>query len=128
VVWYLDTSAFLKLIVTEPETSAMRAWIAGAGPCWSSQLLRTEAMRAAERLGINEQAVTEALDTVSLVVPGTSTFLTAGRLRPPALRSLDALHLATALEIGHDIEGLVTYNTRMVEGARTASIAVLSPR
>ena len=128
MVWYLDSSAFLKLIVLEQETPALRAWIAGVAPCWSSQLLRTEALRAAQRLGVDERAVTDALDTVSLVAPGSSTFLIAGRLKLPALRSLDALHLATALEIGNDLEGLVTYDARMVGGARTASIAVLSPR
>lgn len=126
MVWYLDTSAFLKLVVAEKETTAMRAWMAGNGPCWSSQLLRTEALRAASRLGLDEQIATEALDAVSLVVPGPSTFLAAGRMKPSTLRSLDALHLATALELGDDLQGLVTYDTRMIAGAELASIAVIT--
>ena len=127
MVWYIDTSAFLKLVVAEQESSAMRMWMAGSGPCWSSQLLRTEALRAGNRLGIEEEVVAETLDVVSLVAPGSSTFLAAGRLRPASLRSLDALHLATALELGNDLQGLATYDARMIEGAEVASIAVVTP-
>jgi predicted nucleic acid-binding protein len=128
VVWYLDTSAFLKLVVSEVESPAMRAWMIDSGPCWSSQLLRTEALRAGDRLGVAEEIVARALATVSLVTPGPLTFLTAGRLRPAALRSLDALHLATALELGDDLQGLVTYDARMIEGARMASMILVTPK
>jgi predicted nucleic acid-binding protein len=127
VVWYLDTSAFLKLVVAENESAAMRSWMARAGQCWSSQLLRTEALRAADRLGVDEEVVAELLDAVSLVLPAASTFLTAGRLQPSTLRSVDALHLATALELGDDLEGLVTYDARMVAGAEALAVAVVAP-
>jgi predicted nucleic acid-binding protein len=129
VVWYLDTSAFLKLIVAEDESAAMRTWMARSGPCWSSQLLCTEALRVADRLGVGvgDGAVTRALDAVSLVVPGPATFLAAGRLKPSTLRSLDALHLAAALELGDDLQGLVTYDARMIEGAQAASLVVVTP-
>jgi predicted nucleic acid-binding protein len=127
MVWYLDTSALLKLVVAENESAAMRSWMARAGPCWSSQLLCTEALRAADRLGVDEEVVAELLDAVSLVVPAASTFLTAGRLQPSTLRSLDALHLATALELGDDLEGLVTYDARMVAGAEALAVTVVAP-
>jgi predicted nucleic acid-binding protein len=127
VVWYLDTSAFLKLIVAEPETPAMRTWLSTGQPCWSSQLLRTEALRAASRLGIDEQVASQALEVVSLITPSPSTFLSAGRFRPLVLRSLDAIHLAAALELGQDLDGLVTYDARVEAGARVASIRVLRP-
>jgi uncharacterized protein len=126
-VFYLDTSAFLKLVVFEPESVAMRPWMASSGPCWSSQLLRAEAMRAARRLGVDTAMVNQALDVVSLVTPAPSTFLLAGRLEPPQLRTLDALHLAAALELGDDLDGLVTFDTRMIEGAQAAGIAVVTP-
>lgn len=128
MVWYLDTSAFLKLVVAEEASTAMRRWFARAGPCWSSYLLRTEALRSATRLGIEHQAVADALDAVSLVLPAASTFLAAANLGPPALRSLDALHLATALELADDLQGLVSYDARMVEGADTCAIPVVTPR
>ena len=90
-------------------------------------MLRTEALRAAARLGLDDTVVDEALDTVSLVLPSVATFATAGRLRPRDLRSLDALHLATALEIGADLEGVVTYDTRMIRAAAMAELHVVTP-
>lgn len=127
MVCYVDTSAFLKLVVAEDESDAMQVWCAGHGPKWSSQFLLSEALRAGKRLAIPEDAMLEALDAVSLVLPSAATFAAAGRLEPARLRALDALHLATALEIGADLEGLVTYDSRMTEGARAASIPVVSP-
>lgn len=62
MVWYLDTSAFLKLVVAEAESSAIRVWVADHGPVWSSQLLRTEALRAATPLEIDEDLVENALE------------------------------------------------------------------
>ena len=126
-MFYLDTSAFLKLVVSEPESTAMRGWMASSGPCWSSQLLRSEAMRAARRLGVDTAMVNQALDVVSLVTPTPSTFLLAGSLEPPQLRTLDALHLAAALELGDDLDALVTYDTKMIDGAQTARIDVVTP-
>jgi len=127
VAWYLDTSAFLKLVVAERESDAVRSWLIDHGPAWSSQLIRTEALRAAARLGVDEEVVENALDTVTLVLPAASTFRSAGVLPPPTLRSLDALHLATAFELGEDLEGLVTYDERMADAAATAAITVVSP-
>lgn len=127
MVWYLDTSALLKLITVEEETTALRAWFSSQDGIWSSQLLYTEALRAAARLGIGTDLVEDALDIISLVLPSVTTFSTAGRLQPPALRSLDAIHLATALELGDDLEGLVAYDARLVEAARAVSIEVVTP-
>lgn len=126
-MWYLDTSAFLKLVVVEEESAAMRSWFETGGPCWSSQLLATEALRAGARLGISPEVTQQALDTVSLVLPSATTFRTAGGLGPSRLRALDSLHLATALEIGDDLDGIVTYDTRIAQGARASSINVLTP-
>jgi predicted nucleic acid-binding protein len=84
-------------------------------------------LRAAARLGIEETVVEEALDTVSLVLPSVTTFATAGRIQPRDLRSLDTLHLATALEIGEDLEGVVTYDERMISAASVADINVVTP-
>lgn len=127
MAWYLDTSAFLKLLIAEPESAALRAWLHHNERVCSSQLLRTEALRAASRLDLEHRSVEAALETVSLVLPANATFAAAGRLAPVALRSLDALHLATALELGPDLEGLVTYDHRMADGARALSVEVASP-
>jgi uncharacterized protein len=127
VVWYLDTSAFLKLIVDEESSSAMRNWYTANDQVWSSQLLYTEASRAAQRLQIELQLVQEALDTVTLILPSAATYASAGRLEPHGLRSLDALHLASAIEIGSDLDGIVVYDQRLADAARDTSIEVVSP-
>ena len=58
---------------------------------------------------------------------GERVFEQAGLLNPPALRSLDAIHLATALDLGHDLEGIVTYDTRLAEAAVHNGVTVVSP-
>ena len=73
-MFHLDTSAFLKLVVAEDDSQAMRAWFNAHGPCWSSQLLSTEALRAGARLGFSVSSVEQALDTVSLILPGVVTY------------------------------------------------------
>jgi uncharacterized protein len=127
VVWYLDTSAFLKLITTENNSSAMRKWFSSHDAVWSSQLLHTEALRAGNRLGIDIDIVEDALESVSMVLPSVATFYTAGRLSPMSLRSLDALHLATAMEIGGDLEAFIAYDDRLIGAARASSLRVLTP-
>nr|MDA8262743.1 VapC toxin family PIN domain ribonuclease [Actinomycetota bacterium] len=87
MVWYLDTSAFLKLITTERESDAMREWFSSHDSVWSSQLLHTEALRAGSRLGIDADVIEDALETVSLVMPSATTFFVAGQLPSPSLRS-----------------------------------------
>ncbi len=106
----------------------MRSWYGSHNSIWSSQLLRTEALRAGARLGIGSDIIEDALETVSLVLPSPSTFSAAGRLLPMALRSFDALHLATAVEIGADLQGMVAYDERLIEATRARGIAVYSPR
>ncbi len=128
MIWYLDTSAFLKVVVAEAESPALRRWFARQDEVWSSSLLQTEALRAGARLGLASDVVEEALETITLVLPTASTFYVAGQLGPSTLRSLDALHLATALELGSDLAGVVTYDERLVEAASLASVAVLAPR
>jgi predicted nucleic acid-binding protein len=127
-MWYLDASAFLKLLVLEDESEAMRHWIAEHAPAWSSQLLLTEAMRSAPRLDLDRGVVLQALETVSLMMPSAQTFFVAGQLGPASLRTLDALHLASALELGSDLDGLVTYDDRLATAARASEIEVLAPR
>lgn len=128
MVWYLDTSAFLKLVALEDETPRLRAWFTSHEGFWSSQLLHTEAMRSAARLGLDAEVVEEVLEAVSLVLPSVTTFATTAHLQPWTLRSLGAVHLATAMEIGDHLEGIVVYDERLSEAARAASLVVVAPR
>jgi predicted nucleic acid-binding protein len=68
------------------------------------------------------------LESVTLVEVTTAVFEEAGRLDPPTLRSLDALHLAAALDLGDDLEGVVTYDERLAEAAMSNGVAVVAPR
>ncbi|MBA2495818.1 MAG: type II toxin-antitoxin system VapC family toxin [Acidimicrobiia bacterium] len=123
---YLDTSAFLKLIVDEAHSPDLRRALSGLTP-WSSVLLDVEAHRAGRRLGLDAWDVAEALDAVSLISPSESTFATARTLGPDTLRTLDALHLATALELGADLEAVVAYDRRLAQGCDETDIAVVTP-
>lgn len=127
LVWYLDTSAFLKLIVDEQSSTALRTWTSTHDRLWSSQLLRTEALRAAQHLELDVGSIEEALESISLVLPTVGTYASAGHLQPRGLRSLDALHLASALEIGADLDGIVVYDQRLSLAAQEMSIEVVSP-
>ncbi len=68
------------------------------------------------------------LDAVTLVQITTAVFTAAGRLDPPALRSLDAVHLAAALDLGDELDGLVTYDVRLAEAAKANGVAVVTPQ
>ncbi len=70
----------------------------------------------------------EVLDAVTLLHVTPGLFEDAGRLDPSGLRSLDAIHLAAALDLGDDLDGLVTYDDRMKEAAATNGVAVVAPR
>lgn len=126
-VLYLDTSAFLKLLVAEQHSAALRRALAAA-ELWSSILLDVEAHRAARRLGVQEAAVVTALDTVSLVIPSETTYAAARTIGSDDLRTLDALHLATAQELGADLEAVVTYDRRLAAGCEALGLRVLAPR
>ena len=126
-MYYLDTSAFLKLVIDEPETAAMQEFAREHDELWSSQLLVTEALRSGARLGSPDEAVLSALEFVSLVLPSSVTFFSAGGAEPSDLRSLDAIHLATALEMEEDLTAMVTYDRRLHVACSRHGITALSP-
>lgn len=117
---YLDSSAFVKLAVDEPETAALRALVAERGSRRvSSALLRTESLRAVRHLGADALAtVREGLRRVDLVGIDDRVLDAAGTLEPRVLRTLDAIHVATAMAVGDDLDVIVTYDERMIEAAR----------
>ncbi len=126
---YLDTSALLKLVVSEPETVALRAWLSESdrSPV-ASDLARTELVRAVPRAAPDHALQARAvLDSITLTEVTTALFEEAGRLDPTTLRSLDAIHLAAALDLGDDLDGLVTYDDRLAEAARLHGIVVTTP-
>lgn len=126
---YIDTSALVKLVVHEAETAALRSWFAQTERgAVSSDLARAELMRAVRRASPQRVVVARAaLDSLTLIEATTAIFESAGRLEPPLLRTLDALHLATALDLGDELQGFVTYDERLADAARAHGLAVVAP-
>lgn len=126
--WYLDTSAALKLILREAESEALIAAIATARPTLAASfLLETELRRAVHRVPeLAQPLVTSLLDRVDLYEMSSGILRQAGLLPGEHLRSLDALHLATAIAIGAD--DVLTYDQRFAEAAGQAGMTVIAPQ
>lgn len=125
---YLDSSAVVKLVVAEPESSALRAHLRRRRPLVSSALARTELLRAL--LPAGEIAVSRGRDVLrrlDLVRINDRILEAAGTLEPAHVRSLDAIHLATAQLLGADLGHVVTYDDRMADAARQLGLKTASP-
>ena len=124
---YLDSSALVKLVVVEPESAALESWLGARTDLSSCALSRTEVRRAVRPSGPDAVArATRLLATTALVQLDDALFDRAGDLEPP-LRSLDAIHLAAALELGDELETVVTYDARMTKAARALGLPVVAP-
>lgn len=125
---YLDSSAIVKLAVEEPESSALRRYLRRRKPLVSSALARAEIARAL--LPIGEAAVGRGHDVLSrleLIRISDRILAAAGALLPEELRTLDAIHLATAQQLGGDLQQLITYDGRMLEAARILGYRINAP-
>lgn len=130
MAYYLDTSAAVKLVLHEAGSAALGTWVsAHAEEIVASDLLRTELLRATRRgAPAHMRRARSVLDSVTLVSLSSSTFERAAELDPPSLRSLDALHLAAALELGDELDGIVCYDDRLASSAALHGIAAIAPR
>lgn len=126
---YIDSSALLKLIVREDETSALEADLAERDGLVTSALAVVECRRALRRAGPKRllQQADEVFDSVYVVELTRPILERAAALEPALLRSLDAIHVATALSVGEPGLELLTYDDRMAEGARAGGLRVLQP-
>lgn len=129
MIAYIDSSALVKLVSLETETDALLEWITDHQPTlFGSELLRTEVIRAVRRFDPRAlEAAKELLRTVNLLAMPSSTFARAGELDPQILRTLDALHLASALDLGDDLDVLVTYDDRLTEACAIHGVRVVAP-
>lgn len=126
---YLDSSALVKLVVPEPESEALRAEIAHWDRHVSSALVRTELVRACARVGVAARRVAErVIASLDLLAVDDAILDAAARLKPLELRTLDAVHVASAQTLGAALGGLVAYDTRLLEGARAAKLPAIVPR
>ena len=127
-VTYLDSSAIVKLAVEEPESAALRRHLRRRRPLVSSALARTEVLRAL--LPAGERAVgagRAVLADLHLARLNDRVLSDAAVLEPIELRSLDAIHLATAQRFGAELAQLVTYDERMITAGRGMGIRTATP-
>ena len=127
-VWYIDSSALVKLVASEPETPALSAFLTDRQPLTCSALARTEVNRAVLPLGERfAKQASQVLARIELIRITNEVLSNAGRLEPKSLRSLDAIHLATAALLGGTLSGLITYDRRMTEAAESLGWDVHAP-
>jgi len=129
-LYYLDSSALVKLVRAEPESAALTAFTAAA-ELVSCELALTELPRAIRRAvpddpsSLLDQAG-EVLDTVALLPLDRPLLLAAGSFTEPTLRALDAIHVAAAIDAS-PIDAFVSYDERQSAAARLAGLATVTP-
>jgi hypothetical protein len=127
---YLDSSALLKLILPERETTALEKELQ-RWPDWlSSALAAVECRRALRRIHAPATVIDRAscvLEMTTLLRLDEAVLRLAEHVGPPTLRSLDAIHLASALSIGDVPEAFITYDDRLAAAAQRAKLHVIQP-
>jgi predicted nucleic acid-binding protein len=124
---YVDSSALVKLVLDERDAAPMRRWYVEADRVVTSHVGAIETRRAVARKVVVSGHVDAVLRSVSIVLLSPAIGLLAASLAPATLRTLDAIHLATALEIGPELDAFVTYDGRLAAAAREAGLPVVQP-
>lgn len=133
-LFYADASALVKLVRDEPESDVLRAFLVDADLV-SSELVLTEVPRAIRRAAARDPRLAldlltaragDLIDAVALLPLDRALLLAAGAFAEPALRALDAIHIASATDL-LPLNGFVTYDERQAAAARLAGLRTLSP-
>lgn len=127
---YLDSSALLKLLFQEPESEALSSWLAVQPdlPKLTSQLSVIEVVRVCRRLDASQEPAARSLLAGLDMMPVSSAVVDlATRVGTSSLRSLDAIHLATALLVRDGLAALVAYDHRLLEAAKAEELPVMTP-
>lgn len=124
---YLDSSAIVKLVAREVGTAELVQTVRADPEVVSSALAWTEVVRAVRRSGGRPARAEAVLERIAVVPIDDGIIRSASRLLPTALRTLDAIHLATALSLEADLAALVTYDERLAGAARGAGLEVRAP-
>lgn len=133
-LFYLDASALVKLVREEPESTGLRAYLDEADLV-SSELVLTEVPRAVRRATAHDpglpaelliERTAELLEAVALLPLDRPLLAAAGALAEPALRALDAIHVAAAIDLA-PIDAFVSYDERQSAAARLAGLRTAAP-
>jgi len=127
---YADTSALVKLVVNEPESAALVRYLGESNlQLTSNEISEVELLRAVAR--VDRDLLPEASDLLErmILLPLTRAVRArAARIPPVSVRSLDAIHLATAIEIQAHLRHFMSYDNRFLDAARAAGFDVVSPQ
>ena len=127
---YLDSSALVKLVLSEPESAALAGWLAERAdiPLASSIVHRTEVSRAVWRANPSQLPRSyRQMRGVEIIALSRVIAESAGTVTPHGLRSMDAIHLASALAIRNDLDAFVAYDKRLLAAAQDAGLPTASP-
>jgi predicted nucleic acid-binding protein len=133
-LFYADASALVKLVRDEPESDRLRTFLADADLV-SCELVLTEIPRAIRRATAHDPRLDldrlmaragEVVDALGLLPLERVLLLAAGALSEPALRALDAIHVAAAVDLA-PVDAFVTYDERQAAAARLAGLRTMSP-
>lgn len=133
-LFYLDASALVKLVREEPESTGLRAYLDEADLV-SSELVLTEVPRAVRRATTHDpelpaelliERTAELLEAVALLPLDRPLLAAAGALAEPALRALDAIHVAAAIDLA-PIDAFISYDERQSAAARLAGLRTAAP-
>lgn len=128
---YVDASALVKLVVTEPESEALLAALSGREDLVTSAVAMVEVVRAARRVATSQALIDRARDVtraVHLLAVDRQVLDRAAELEPVTLRALDTIHLASAQSLEEDLEAMVVYDRRLADAAKSFGLRVLAPR
>jgi uncharacterized protein len=126
-VRYLDSSAIVKLVVREPETARLVEALRADPEVVSSHVAWTEVVIATRRAGRSTARAERILDGIALVPIDEAILREAATLGAKDLRTLDAIHLATAISLRPDVRTMITYDIRQSQAASALGLAVLTP-
>lgn len=133
-LYYLDSSALVKLVRDEPESDALRTFLSD-DDLVSCEVVVTEVPRAIRRAAADDPGLplevlisraSDLVDVVALLPVDRALLAAAGALAEPALRALDAIHITAAVELS-PIDAFVGYDERESAVARLAGLRTVSP-
>ena len=126
-VAYVDASALTKLVADEPDSVAMRTWYIENEHVLCSRIGIVETRRAVARYRHDPAHLDTILRSVEVVEFDVDVARQAAAIRPLSLRTLDAIHLASAARLGGVVDAFVTYDDRLAAAARAAGLPVVRP-
>lgn len=124
---YLDASAIVKLVVAEAESTAMYRWFVEAERVATSRVGLIETVRATSRTPVDGDHRASVLADLEVLELTAEIADRAGEIQPASLRALDAVHLASAIALGTDVDAFVTYDSRLGAAARAVGLPVIHP-